>query len=278
MALVVSLVIAASLGLMLYAVTSLTFISSEPLADPRFGPQNACALKELREGRTGFAVGPDGAVAVFSGASIVHCAPGDTPSARVIELSGVTSAAIDFSGALWIARRNAQATELYKLPPDAAAPEIVGELSPIALVGHAKGVLVLESQGRVVSLATDGSVLAVWQLPNPPHNDVELAPNSDGTLVSVTAGGGVFVLDAVTLERVRAESPCAVEFSWWLERSDDLLLSCGPDGSFSLKLNARTGDREEARPQTAKRSVRVPKLGHYVEDCGDLPCTTKPPI
>lgn len=277
-ALVASILIAASVGLLLYAVTSLTFMASEPLSDPRFGPQNACALQSLKDGRTGFTVGPQGEVAVYSGASIVLCDEGKTPSARVFELSGVTAAALDFKGTLWVARRIADKMELHKLTPNATALETVGELSPVALVGHRSGVLALESSGRLVSLSPEGAVLAVAQLPEPPQKRVELAANADGSLISVMTAGGVFVYDVNDLSTVRAESPCAVEWAWWLERSDDLLLSCGPSGSFSLKLNARTGDREETRPPKLRPSVRVPLLGQYVEDCGGLPCSTRPPI
>ena len=273
-----SLLIAAALGLVLYAASSLTFMASEPLSDPRFGPQNACALKELKDGRTGFTVGPDGAVAVYSGSSLVLCEEGQRPSARVFELKGVTSAALDFKGTLWVARRAEEQVELYKLTVGATELARVGELSPIALVGHAQGVIALESSGRLSSLSPDGAVLAVAQLPEPPAKQLELATNADGTLVALTTAGGVFVLDTAKLEVLRAESPCEVQWAWWLERSDDLLLSCGPEGSFSLKLDARTGATEETRRQKSRPSVRVPLLGHYVEDCGGLPCSTRPPI
>lgn len=277
-ALLVSLIIAASLGLLLYAVTSLTFMASEPLSDPRFGPQNACALKELKDGRTGFAVGPRGAVAVYSGASIVLCDEGKAPAARLFELSGVTSAAIDFTGTLWVARRSAEKVELHVLRAGEAGLQVVGELSPVALAGHRDGVLALESSGRLVSVSSAGEVLAVAQLPEPPQKRVELATNADGTLVSLTTSGGLFVLEVKDLSILRAEAPCDVEWAWWLAHSEELLLSCGPSGSFSIKLNARSGEREETGPSKPRPSVRVPLLGQYVEDCGALPCSTRPPI
>lgn len=277
-ALVASAVIAATLGLLLYAVTSLTFMASEPLSDPRFGPQNACALKALQDARTGFAVGPSGAVAVYSGAEIVVCDEGRTPAARLFELSGVTSAAIDFHGTLWIARRSSGLLELFRLAANDAAPVSVEELAPVALTGHAEGVVALETSGRLVSLSGDGAVLSVAQLPESPKKSVELATNANGTLVSLTTGGGVVIFNAKDLTTVRAEAPCQVEWAWWLEQSDELLLSCGPSGSFSLRMNARTGDREVAEVLRQRPSVRVPNLGHYVEDCGALPCSTRPPI
>ncbi|MFL5320962.1 MAG: hypothetical protein ACJ790_14965 [Myxococcaceae bacterium] len=271
--------IAACLGLVIYAATSVTFLASEPMADPRFGPQTACALKALKGTRTGFTVGVDGAVALYSESEIALCGAGQKPEPRRFELGGIQSAAMDFDGTLWVSRTKDGEAELLKLSREGSGFESAGELGGI-LVGTAHGVVGLDSSARLVSVSGDGSVTGIVSLPERQLWSVEKPPrllvNSDGTLVLVVAYSGIFVFDAQTLDKVRAEAPCNVEWAWWLQ-SDDLLLSCGPNASWSLKLNARTGEREQARLPHGRPSVRVPGIGTYVEDCGALPCSTNPP-
>lgn len=280
MALVASFSLAACLGLVLYAATSLTFLASEPMADPRFGPQNACALKGLKNARSGFAVGTDGAVALFSDSQIVLCEAGKNPAPKAFELAGVQSAALDFNGHLWVSQSADGDARLLKLAPGQDHFEDQGELKG-DLVGTASGVVALDEDARLLSVADDGRVLAVVQLPRKnifdPEHRPRLTANEDGTLVAVVAYSGVFVFDANTLEKLRAESPCNVEWAWWLKGRDELLLSCGPNASWSLKLNARTGEKEEARLPIGRPSVRIPGMDTYVEDCGALPCSTSPP-
>lgn len=269
----------AAFGVILYFVgSSVTWFASSPSSDRRFGNLNHCLIHVLPSGRGGFAVAPDGRrAASFSGNEVAICradlsAPGGAVAERVA-LSGVTRLAFDLNGALWAAT---SPTGLWRLP-EGAAPVPAGDVSAIALAGHARGVVALDSAGKLVSVAPDGETLGFAGLPRSPSEPVQLSVDAEGALVAVVGEGGVLIYTADTLRPVRAEAPCDVEFLWWTLEPGTALLSCGPDGSWALRFHPRTGTQEEAPRRTRERSTLVPRLGTWVRACDGLPCEAAPP-
>jgi hypothetical protein len=164
-----SLVIATALGVIVYVVTStLPYFSASPTTDPNFGNLDQCLLRELPQGRQGFAVDADAhGAASFDGDKLILCRdnPADTlhPGIERYTLSGVVHAAFDFSGRLWLSRRSSpDSSELWLI--DSGHARHVGDAKPLALVGTLFGVVVLEPQGHVVSLSPDETVLGVTDL------------------------------------------------------------------------------------------------------------------
>lgn len=283
--LAISLGTAAALGLVLYvASTSLPYLASAATADPRFGSLNQCLLETLAGPRVGFAVSADGArAASFGAGAVAVCAraeaDGGMAAGRKLALKGVVSAAFDFDGNLWLAASGEAGgdPQLWRLAPEGGEPVRLGAFSPLALVGHARGVAAVDGAGRLVSLAAGGEALGFHQLPGVPAGGVHLAVNADGTLIAVAAGTGLFVLRAAGLELLRAEAPCRVEFAWWLQEPGRVLVACGPQGSWALSVQVATGEQEAAPDQPRIRSVLLPRLGAYVQDCDHLPCTAPAP-
>ena len=227
-----SLALATVLGVVVYVVTSaLPYLATSPTTDPNFGNQNHCLLTAVPTGRTGFAVFGAAAVA-YSGTRLARSA-GQGP-AQVYEVTGVTRASFDAKGAPWFARRAEPDTppELWRLA--AFGPQRVGEVTPVGLVGTAFGVVTIDSQGRLVSIDAERTVLGVAQLPAAPPAEVQLAASADGERISVVTSGGLFVYDAQRLHRILAEAPCEVEFLWWRKEGHRALVSCGPEASWAL--------------------------------------------
>ena len=273
--LLVSLGIAASLGAVVYGVSSsLPFLASSSVADTHFGALNACALASVKPPRTGFAVSSDGrALAAFSGAETVRCellGDGGAVGERV-PLDGVTAAAFDFDGGLWLARQT-----LYRAGDGGV--EAFGQVAPVALAGTAAGAVAVEQSGRVVLVEPGGAVRAVSQLPKPVFGPATLISSGDGERVALLISGGVFVWKTEGLKLLRAEAPCAVEAGWWLTEGHRLLLACGPDADFALEWDVDTGAQAAAPQRKARsRSALVPGLKLYVQGCEQLACTAAPP-
>jgi hypothetical protein len=268
-----TLVIAAGLGLLLYvATTSLPYLIASPAGDAYLGPLNDCLARQLSGAtRLGWAVAPDASRAAVSGPRVVAVCGGDG-SHSLLEVPGVTALAFDKERQLWAAAGG----RLLRERSGALQP--VGDISPPEwLVGHAEGVLALDATGQLVSVAPDGKVLGQAQVPGPGGR---LTVGADGTLAAVEWGGGVLVYDARTLELVRAEAPCVVEFLWWLDTPEDVLLACRADPSRpsgALRFNVRTGAIGDAPSRTRAPARRLPGRALYVQGCDGFPCTATPP-
>jgi hypothetical protein len=276
--LLVPAVLAALVAAVVHLVsTSLPYFATSPTVDPQFGAQNHCLARALPEARAGFAVSPDGRwAASFSGTQLVLCERGGDGAARV-HLRGVRQLAFDFQGMLWVvASERGDRPWGYRVPPG-GAPEPVGELDALALVGHARGVAALEASGRLVSLGGPGHVLATAQLAGLPEGDAQLAIDATGEVASVVSGGAVWFFRTADLRLLRAEVPCHAEFLWWLPGGTQALIACGPKDSYALTLEPLTGARELAPKGPRARAALVPELGAYVQGCEGLPCSAPPP-
>lgn len=271
-----TLVIAAGLGLLLYvSTTSLPYLIASPAGDAHLGALNDCLARQL-EGATrlGWAVAPDASrAAVFAPRVVAVC--GTDGSHSRLELPGITAVAFDGEGRLWAAAGG------HLLRERSGALQPVGDIAPPEwLIGHEGGVVALDATGQLVSVAPDGKVLGQAQVPGPGGR---LSVGPGGTLAAVEWGGGVLVYDARSLELVRAEAPCAVEFLWWLDSADQVLLACGgpasqdAPGPASLRFDVRTGAREEVPARTRPPARRLPGRALYVQGCDGFPCTASPP-
>jgi Lipoprotein LpqB beta-propeller domain len=277
-----SAALAVVLGGVVYLVTfAVPLLVVGPQTDEHFGLLNACLFRALPQDRVGFAVAPDGKTAMsFSAERAVLCT--DRPDAgqvsRTVELAGITTAAFDFKGTLWLATRPAQgqSTGLWRVDGE-GAPQPLGELAPLALVGTAHGVVALDGAGKLSALAGDGQTLGVAALPAEPGADAQLSVSADGERVAVVARGGLFVFEAAKLLTVRAEGPCDVREAWWRPGGHRMILSCGPDGDFALYLDVDTGEREAAAPMRRVRSTLVARPGLYAQACEQLPCSAPAP-
>jgi Lipoprotein LpqB beta-propeller domain len=274
--------LAVVLGGVVYLVTfAVPLLVVGPQTDAHFGLLNACLSRALPQDRVGFAVAPDGHTAMSfaaeRGALCTEAADGGT-SLSALELGGITSAAFDFQGTLWLATRPSQgrSTGLWKVQ-GGGAPQPLGELAPLALVGTQHGVVTLDGAGKMSALAPDGQTLGIAELPAAPGNDAQLSVSADGERVAVVARGGLFVFDAQTLKVVRAEGPCDVRDAWWATSGRRMILSCGPEGDFALYLDVDTGEREAAAAGRRVRSALVARPGLYAQACEQLPCSAPAP-
>ncbi|NOK20076.1 hypothetical protein [Corallococcus carmarthensis] len=271
-----TLVIAAGLGLLLYvATTSLPYLIASPAGDAHLGALNDCLARQLKGAtRLGWAVAPDASrVAVFGPRVVAVC--GEDGSHARLEVPGATALTFDGERHLWVA------TGGHLLRERDGALQPVGDIAPPEwLIGHAGGVLALDATGQLVSVALDGKVLGQAQVPGPGGR---LSVGPGGVLAAVEWGGGVIVYDARTLELVRAEAPCAVEFLWWLDTADQVLLACGATGAqdapapASLRFDVRTGAREAVPARTRAPARRLSGRALYVQGCDGFPCTASPP-
>lgn len=272
--LALSVALAAGVGAIIYlAVTSLPYLAASPTSDPTFGALNQCLLDHAPQ-RVGFAVGRDARrAAVWTNDAVVACA--EDAGVTTWKLPGATVGAWDGQGRLWVAARGADAgaSGLFRLAPGEA--QAVGELAPQALVGTPRGVVALEPSGRLVSVDGDGHVTGTRELPS--AQGAVLTASGDGQRVAVLAGGGLFALDAATLEVLRAEAPCQVERLWWLLEGHRVLVSCGPSDSWALQLDVDTGQYETASARRRVDSVLVGPDGPWVQACDVLPCTAEGP-
>lgn len=259
---VLSLGVAATLGALIYFVTSaLPFLALTPTTDATFGRANACLAQTLPGPRLGFAISPDaGVVAAISGQGLALCEVHDG-GLVLHQPRGGRALGYDGLGRLWLDR----GPEGLERLDDAD-----GGVAVRALVGTAFGVVVLQEDGHLVSMAELGEVMAiaerVWPL------DSKLSVSSDGERLALTTSGGVSVHDARTLAALRTEAPCAVERASWLPGTRRLWLTCGPDAEGGLVLDAETGARDEVAKAPPAEVSPAPS-GVWVVGCEGLPCT-----
>ncbi len=281
--LTISVAVAATLGMAVYLVsTSLPYLVDAPAADPQFGAFNRCLISTLREPRAGFAVAPGGAKVAAYGASSVAVCDNSAPAADGAALpagvrfsfSGVTGAAFDFGGDLWLSAAQGPRPELWMMRSASEPPRKVGEVAPVALVGLPAGVAALDASGRLASFTVRGglehSVLFRQT------SSALLAANLDGTLLAVVTGNAAHVLRASDLSPVRLEDSCPAQFLWWLPSATRALISCTEAGS-TLLIDVATGSKQAAPAVKQPRSWLVPLLGAYVQSCDQLPCSAPPP-
>jgi hypothetical protein len=275
---------AATLGTAIYLVsTSLPYLVDSAAADPEFGALNQCLISSLREPRAGFAVSPSGsAIAAYGASSVAVCEAtalsndGGSGVAGVLRpLAGISAASFDLRGTLWLASARGPRPELFVAAAANAPLRRVGEFSPIALVGLASGAAVLDSTGRLCLFSLNGSPEHCASVPA--GSSAVLAANSNASLLSMLADNTIQVFRSADLSQVRSESPCRAEFLWWLSDPAYALISCGPNADFALVMNVVTGERESAPRKDRPRSVLVPRVGKYVQDCERLPCSTPAP-
>lgn len=271
-----TLVIAAGLGLLLYvATTSLPYLIASPAGDAHLGSLNDCLSRRLAGAtRLGWAVAPDASRAAVFGPRVVAVCGEDGTYAR-LDVPGVTALAFDGDRHLWVAAGG------HLLREWDGVLQTVGDIAPPEwLIGHAGGVVALDASGQLISVAPDGKVLGQAQVPGPGGR---LSVGADGALAAVEWGGGFIVYDARTLELVRAEAPCAVEFLWWLDSADQVLLTCGASASpespapAALRVDVRTGTREALPARTRAPARRLSGRALYVQGCDGFPCTATPP-
>lgn len=260
-----SLITAAGLGLLVaVATTSLPYLVSSPTTDPNFGALNQCLTGALHGPRLGWAVAPDASrAATFGARAVALCRKDGPPSV----FSAPSVRAITFDGAdrLWVA------TGEQLLREEAGQLVPMGDFAPVALAGHAAGVIAQDSEGQLISISPQGEVLGQARLPA--LGVLSVGPG--GTLAVVLVGGGVVAYEASSLALVRAEAPCQVEEFWWQDAPDHVLLACGKEGALSFDL--RTGQRAEVPHRVRTPARRLSGLPLYVQGCDGLPCTAPTP-
>lgn len=262
-----SLIIAAALALLIsIATTSLPYLVSSPTTDPYFGALNHCLTGALHGPRLGWAVAPDASHAATFGARAVALCRKERP-AVVFSAPGATAITFDGEGRLWVAT----SSQLLRQEAEQLIP--VGDFSPMALAGHAAGVIALDAEGQLLSISPQGEVLGQAKLPAPGA----LSVGPEARLAAVVVGGGVVAYEARTLTPLRAEAPCQVEGLWWLDTPERALLACGPGRGSALVLDLATGERTEAPHRSRQPARRLPGLALYVQGCDGLPCTAPAP-
>ncbi|WP_233595692.1 MULTISPECIES: hypothetical protein [Corallococcus] len=269
-----TLVVAAGLGLLLYvATTSLPYLIASPAGDAHLGALNDCLSRKLAGAtRLGWAVAPDASRAAVFGPRVVAVCGEDGRHSR-LEFPGATAVAFDGERKLWVAAGG------HLLRERDGLLQQVGDITPPEeLVGHAGGVIALDAAGLLVSVAPDGKVLGQAQVPGAGGR---LSVGPGGVLAAVEWGGGVLVYEARTLTLVRAEAPCAVEFLWWLDTPEQVLLGCGATQDSpmpsAIRFDVRTGARQEAPERTRAPARRLSGRALYVQGCDGFPCTASPP-
>ncbi|RKG85305.1 hypothetical protein [Corallococcus terminator] len=269
-----TLVVAAGLGLLLYvATTSLPYLIASPAGDAHLGALNDCLSRQLAGAtRLGWAVAPDASRAAVFGPRVVAVC-GEKGKHSRLEFPGATALAFDGERTLWVAAGG------HLLRERDGLLQQVGDITPPEeLVGHAGGVIALDAAGQLVSVAPDGKVLGQAQVPG---TGGRLSVGPGGVLAAVEWGGGVLVYEARTLALVRAEAPCAVEFLWWLDTPDQILLRCGATEEApppaALRFDVRSGARQEVPDRTRAPARRLPGRALYVQGCDGFPCTATPP-
>lgn len=262
-----SLITAAGLGLLVaIATTSLPYLVSSPTTDPHFGALNQCLTRALQGPRLGWAVAPDASrAAVFGARAVALCSRQGAPT--VFSAPGARAITFDGDGRLWVA------TGEQLLREEAGQLEPMGDFAPVALAGHAAGVIAMDSEGQLLSISPQGEVLGAARLPAPGV----LSVGPGGALAAVLVGGGVVAYEARTLTLLRAEAPCQVDALWWQDTPEQVLIACGPEQGPALSLDLRTGQRAEMSRRVRVPARRLSGLPLYVQGCDGLPCTAPAP-
>jgi hypothetical protein len=262
-----TLITAAALGLLVaVATTSLPYLVSSPTTDPHFGALNHCLTAALPGPRLGWAVSPDGTrAATFGARAVALCRPDASP--HVFPAPGATAITFDGQGQLWVATRE------QLLREEAGQLVSMGDFAPVALAGHAAGVIAQDAAGQLLSISPTGEVLGQARLPSPGA----LSVGSEGVLAAVVVQGGVVAYEARTLATLRAEAPCQVQELWWLDTPERVLLACGPGDQPALRVDLRTGLREELPHRFRTPARRLSGRPLYVQGCDGLPCTAPAP-
>jgi hypothetical protein len=261
---------------MYFATSSVAWFATAPTTDKKFGRLNHCLMALVPQGRVGFAISPDGnAAATFGGAGVAWCVhSGQSAKGRYRPLAGITRITFDGDGNLWVATGQGADAALWRIPPE-ESPIRVSDDAPQAMAGHRSGIVVLDSNGRLVSISSSGDARAFADPPRVP--EPRLIVDGDGSVVALVGGGAWWVYRAEDLQPMMKEAPCKIDFVWWLSTPGEALVSCAPDGSLSLRINARTGAREEVARHERKRSVLVPGLRVHAVACDGLPCEAPAP-
>ena len=262
-----SLITAAALGLLIaVATTSLPYLVSSPTTDPHFGALNHCLTGAFPGPRLGWAVAPDASrAATFGARAVALCGKHGPPT--VFSAPGATAITFDGDGRLWVA------TGEHLLRQEAEQLVPMGDFAPVALAGHAAGVIAQDAEGQLLSISPQGEVLGQARLPA--MGALSVGP--EGALAAVVVGGGVVAYEARSLAPLRAEAPCQVEALWWLDSPERVMLACGPGPGLALTLNLKTGERTEAPQRFRTPARRLSGLALYVQGCDGLPCTAPAP-
>ncbi len=267
--------LAATLGVLLYfSTTSLPYFAASPTTDPVFGEVNACLLQAAPSARVGFAVSKDAkSAAVWSNRHLVRCSGA---VATEWPIAGIAAAAFDGAGRLWAASGAADAGDARLLVFEGSGTPVVrGDTRPAQLVGVDDGIVALEPSGRLISVRGDGAVSGLVDLRAAPT--AQLTASGDGQRVALVAHGGLYVFDSHTLEKIRAEASCPVEFLWWSRVGHRAVLSCGPDASWALFIDVDSGHQDTAPDHRRVHSELAGPQGPWVQPCDGLPCTATEP-
>lgn len=280
----ISVAAAAALGVAIYLVsTSLPQLVDAPAADPSFGALNRCLISTLREPRAGFAVAPGGSkVASYGASSLAVCDrdvasqvdAGPSLAGDRISFPGITSAAFDFEGTLWLAAAPGPRPGLWVASSLREPPQKVGDVAPVALVGLPAGVAALEASGRLTSFTLRAGAEHSVLLPS--GSSALLAANVDGSLIALSAAGAFHILRSSDLSSVRREDVCPVQFFWWLTLRSRALIVCA-DRETGFFVDALGGTRPAGSALKQPLSSLVPLLGTYVQSCDLLPCGAPAP-
>lgn len=270
--LALTVALAMALGAIVYlSVTSLPYLAASPTTDPAFGALNACLLEAVPQ-RLGFVVSADATrAAAWSPGHVAECA-GTPPAPTRFEVPGVTLAAYDREGALWLAGppRDGGAPVLRRLEGGLLVEK--GALTATALAGTARGVLALDAAGQLVSVSTAGDVLATRALPGP--RAVTLAVSADGQLASLVGDGRFAVVRVDTLEQTPTRASCPVLRAWWRPGTARVVVECE---DLALDLDALGSEGTLVDATRRVPSVLLGPAGLYVQACDQLPCSAEPP-
>ncbi|WP_426755335.1 hypothetical protein [Myxococcus sp. Y35] len=264
-----TIVIAAALGLLVYvATTSLPYLISAPISDPAFGALNHCLSGLLEGPRLGWAVSPDASrVAIHGAQSVAVCER--SGGSRAFPRAGVRAITFDGENRLWWSQPGA----LWR--DDGATAKRVGDFSPVALVSHASGVLALDAEGQLVSVAPDGAVLG--QVVVPPDAEARLSVGAEGTFAAVLTRGALQFYKARTLEPLSVEVPCVADSLWWLDRPGHVLVGCAEQTGQAYALDLETSHAEPAKRPPGMPARRLLGQPLYVHGCDGFPCTAPAP-
>lgn len=273
-----TLALAGTLGGVLYLITSsVPFLVSSPTTDPNFGALNSCVLKNLKALRLGYAVSWDRKQLVaFSAEELLWCKADGEPHRQA--LPGITQASFDGKGRLWLATRGSDEAppQLWLSLAEQAKP-FSAPFAPTSLVGTKTGAVILDAKGQVTAIRSTTDVGGTTSLNYAVNSPTGLITSADGTMTLLVAGTGIFAFRSDTAELVRKESPCEVEYAWWLPNSSLARIACGPEKSWAIDMSLVSGASEKASLSNGGPSVLLPTTGIYVESCDRLPCTASPP-